>query len=569
MATAKAILDIAKAQIGTKATNYRVCKYNTWFYGKQVSGNDYHWCAVFVCWCFNQAKALNLLGGSAASALSMPVALRSFASCGYLAKAFMDRGQLTKPKTLAQGMSASDLKIGDVVFFHWSTEKSTLIPGTYVSDHVGIIEKVNSDGTIQTVEGNTGDLINGQVLRRVRSISVVSCTAHPKYATAVSIKGKKGVDISYANGNIDLSKVKKAGYDYVMIRCGYGSNIKDQDDAQFESNAKKAESLGMPWGVYLFSYATNQKEAKSEVEHIIRLLKNKKPTLPIALDVEAADYYKKHNVYNKASITAIVSTILKGIKAAGLYPMLYTGKYWLDGYDGVTGVIDKSVWSKYDIWLASWTKKCTYSGSNLGFWQYGGETNLIESNSIPGVGVIDKDLAYKDYPKIIMDGGYNGWAKGSGGDTPTPPKYVIPDMLYRVRAGGKWFKEVDNLSSYAGKRGVAITDVAIKASRGRVKYRVHVKGGGWLPYVSGYNTSDAVNGYAGNGKQIDAVEIYYYTPTDVFNEIGGSLRAEYRVSPVGGNYYDWQFDNEVGNGQDGYAGSFGKSIDRLQLTLCR
>lgn len=229
----------------------------------------------------------------------------------------------------------------------------------------------------------------------------------------MSLANKKGVDISYANGNIDLARVKSAGYAGVMIRCGFGSNIVSQDDSQFVSNVNKAEKLGLPWGVYLYSYATNQSEAKSEVAHIVRLLKGRKPTLPVALDVEDSAYYSKYGCYNKASLTSIVGAILSGIKEAGYYPALYTGKYWLDTY------IDKSVYSKYDIWIAAWLKQCNYSGSNLGIWQYGGETNLIESNSITGVGVIDKDLFYKDYPTIIKAGGYNNWAKSSSTTTTT------------------------------------------------------------------------------------------------------------------------------------------------------
>ena len=229
----------------------------------------------------------------------------------------------------------------------------------------------------------------------------------------MSIANTKGVDISYANGNISLDKVKAAGYNPVMIRCGFGSNITSQDDSQFASNVAKAEKLGMPWGVYLYSYATNLTEAKSEVAHITRLLKGKKPTLPIALDVEDSAYYSKYGCYNKTALTSIVGTILQGIKDAGYYPALYTGKYWLDTY------IDKSVYSKYDIWIAAWLKQCNYSGSNLGIWQYGGETNLIDGNSIAGVGVIDKDLFYKDYPTIIKAGGYNNWTKSSSTTTTT------------------------------------------------------------------------------------------------------------------------------------------------------
>ena len=126
--------------------------------------------------------------------------------------------------------------------------------------------------------------------------------------------------------------------------------------------------------------------------------------------------------------------------------------------------------------------------------------------------------------------------------------------------------EVKNLADFAGIKGKAITDVAIKVTKGKVKYRVHIKGGGWLPYVTGYNINDHINGYAGNGKVIDAIEIYYSTPKD-YSDKYGYLKAKYRVSPLNGNYYSYQYDNEKSNGQDGYAGLFGKNIDKLQIVL--
>lgn len=223
----------------------------------------------------------------------------------------------------------------------------------------------------------------------------------------MSLVGAKGVDISYANGDIDLNKVKEAGYSFVMIRCGYGSDISSQDDAQFENNVRKAEALGIPWGVYLYSYATNVSEAQSEVEHVKRLLKGKKPTMPIALDVEDTAWYQKHGCYNRLALSAIVGAFIQGIKAAGYYPMLYTGYYEIRDY------LTADVVNSCDIWLAEWCRYPDYAKDNLGMWQYGGETNLIESNSISGVGVIDKDKCYKDYPTIIKNGGYNGWGKGA------------------------------------------------------------------------------------------------------------------------------------------------------------
>ena len=112
--------------------------------------------------------------------------------------------------------------------------------------------------------------------------------------------------------------------------------------------------------------------------------------------------------------------------------------------------------------------------------------------------------------------------------------------------------------------GGRITDIAIKSDKGSLWYQVHVLGGGWLPKVTGYNWNDHNNGYAGNGKPIDAVRVYFITPDDIVSR-HGYQKAQYRVSPVKGNYYSWQYDNETVNGQDGYAGCFGKSIDRFQL----
>lgn len=110
-----------------------------------------------------------------------------------------------------------------------------------------------------------------------------------------NIVNTKGVDISEFNGDISLKTVKNAGYQWVMIRCGYGQNITSQDDEYFATNVAKAEALGMPWGVYHFSYACSKDEAKSELAHIDRLLKQEArkghyPTLPVALDIEPTDY---------------------------------------------------------------------------------------------------------------------------------------------------------------------------------------------------------------------------------------------------------------------------------------
>ena len=148
----------------------------------------------------------------------------------------------------------------------------------------------------------------------------------------------------------------------------------------------------------------------------------------------------------------------------------------------------------------------------------------------------------------------------------TSSKKPVITFKYRVKAGGKWYSEVHNLNDYAGVEGKAITDIAIGVDKGSVKYQVHIKGGSWLPYVTGYNISDKNNGYAGNGEPIDAIRVYYNTPADYAKKYGYQ-KAQYRVSPLNGNYYGWQYDDEVNKskGLDGYSGVFGKEIDKFQI----
>ena len=225
-------------------------------------------------------------------------------------------------------------------------------------------------------------------------------------ANIAAFKTMKGVDISSMNGSVDMNKLKAAGYQFVMIRCGYGGDYTSQDDSRFEENVRKAEAAGLYWGTYLYSYALNTTQAKSEVAHTLRLLEGKKPTMPVAFDMEDGDGYKANHGNPSGEVLAqICGTYLSGIAEAGYYPILYTGTYYLNHI-----ITDKSVTGKYDLWVAQWYTECQYKASNVGMWQYGGETNYLESPYITGLsGMFDKDFCYKDYPDIIKAYGYNNW----------------------------------------------------------------------------------------------------------------------------------------------------------------
>ena len=97
---------------------------------------------------------------------------------------------------------------------------------------------------------------------------------------------KKGIDVSFWNGTIDWEKVKADGIDFAIIRCGYGMDYASQDDTQWERNVSECERLGIPYGVYLYSYANATTNASSEADHVLRLLQGHNPTYPVYYDLE-------------------------------------------------------------------------------------------------------------------------------------------------------------------------------------------------------------------------------------------------------------------------------------------
>lgn len=195
-----------------------------------------------------------------------------------------------------------------------------------------------------------------------------------------------GIDVSTHNGKPDWAKVKADGVKFAMIRMGIGSDISSQDDKEFERNVSECDRLGIPWGAYLYSYALNVNDAKSEVEHAKRLLKGKKPTYPIAFDMEDADGYKKKNgMPSNSTLVDICETFLSALEKEGYKVTLYASLSWLDNQ------LNNSKLDKYDKWVAQWGPKCTYGGE-YSLWQYtsDGEVNGID-------GRVDLNYSYKDF----------------------------------------------------------------------------------------------------------------------------------------------------------------------------
>ena len=80
----------------------------------------------------------------------------------------------------------------------------------------------------------------------------------------------KGIDISAWQSTPNFEKVKAAGVQFVIARAGYGKN---NIDKQFHRNAAECNRLGIPLGVYWFSYATNAQEAAQEARYCLEAVK--------------------------------------------------------------------------------------------------------------------------------------------------------------------------------------------------------------------------------------------------------------------------------------------------------
>ena len=359
----------------------------------------------------------------------------------------------------------------------------------------------------------------------------------------------KGIDVSKHQGKIDWTKVKAAGVQFAMLRAGYG-RYDQQKDERFEEYYAGATAVGIPVGAYHYSYAMNAEQAKQEAQTFLGWIDGKQFAYPVAFDIEDA----KQSGLSTAVISDIIRAFCDTVKAAGYYVVVYANKSWLDTK------IDADCKAKYDIWLAQWTSKPTFTGK-YGMWQY------TSAGTVDGIGGrVDMDMAYKDYPTLIQAGGYNGYkAEAPNHAVSAQPANDHIDVEYQTYTGKYWLGWVENYNEknadgYAGITGKAVNAIRAGLSKGKIKYRVHTKGGKWYPWVTNYNTKNT-DGYAGVlGKEIDMLQM---TLVDL-----PGYAVEYRVSTVGGGYLPWVRNYNTTN-PNGYAGITGKPIDRVQIRVVK
>ena len=214
-----------------------------------------------------------------------------------------------------------------------------------------------------------------------------------------------GLDVSSWQGaSLNFNRIKNAGYDYVILRAGT-TNGKDTCFETYYTNAKAA---GLDVGVYYYSYATSVSAVKSDMEDFISYIAGKKYEYPVYFDYEDST----QQALSSSVSQQICLTAMDMLAAEGYLVGLYTGKYFS------TQLPISTICAKYEIWIAHYLSSGVSGYDGTGdYWKYGptyasqyGMYQFTDSVWINGYGPYDGDVCYKDYPAIVKQYGFNGYA---------------------------------------------------------------------------------------------------------------------------------------------------------------
>jgi len=191
-----------------------------------------------------------------------------------------------------------------------------------------------------------------------------------------------GIDVSKYQGDIDWSKVKKAGVEFAMIRMGTQYYFGEEYivDPYFEKNIKGALENDIKVGIYFYSYATDAKEGRKQAQFVIDHIKKYDVTFPVAFDWESYSTWNELGI-SLFDLQSAANAFQDEIKKAGYTPIQYGSKNYLNAF-----------WEpiKYDTWVAHYTNNQTDYDKEYKMWQ------LCNNGLVDGINAdVDINVYYK------------------------------------------------------------------------------------------------------------------------------------------------------------------------------
>ena len=203
------------------------------------------------------------------------------------------------------------------------------------------------------------------------------------FKLTVSGSAVKCLDISTWQGYVDFNKVKSAGYNYVILRAGFGRE-NSQKDNTFERNYANAKAAGIKVGVYWFSYSTSPSDAYREANACLYCLNGKRLDMPVYYDLEYQPAMSMSNSNYTQMALNFCSTIKKAGYKSGVYSSASVYGYLLNRQTLINNGVS--------IWNAQWSSYCSVP---CDIWQYSekGQVNgisaSVDMNYIPNLNVVD------------------------------------------------------------------------------------------------------------------------------------------------------------------------------------
>lgn len=242
----------------------------------------------------------------------------------------------------------------------------------------------------------------------------------------------QGIDVSKWQGKIDWQKVKAAGIQFAILRAGYGDTISypSQKDETFEYNYSECKRLGIPVGVYWYSYATTVEAAKQEAQSCIATLKGKCFEYPVYYDVEEA------KIFATGKTNEIGQSFFTVMEAANYYTGWYT-------FRSAAQNLNERSRTRYTMAIAEYADKLHYNYP-YDIWQYSstGRVNGISTN-------VDMDYCYTDFPTIIKQRGKNGYTSKTKNITAVKgDTFIHGKKVYKVVPGKSVTVSTEGVKSY-------------------------------------------------------------------------------------------------------------------------
>ena len=210
-----------------------------------------------------------------------------------------------------------------------------------------------------------------------------------------------GIDVSMYQGTIDWATVAASGIEFAIIRVGYRGTSAGGfgEDPNAVYNLQEAEKNGVKIGIYFYSTAISEEEAREEADWICDYIASYSVTYPIALDCEGFEKegHRQHSL-TKEERTDIAIAFMDRIYENGYTPMIYGD---IKSFEGDAKWDTSRMEDRYKIWIAWYNQdisdieyKPDYNGK-CDMWQY---SNHGHVSGIPAE--VDLDVAYFGYDGI-------------------------------------------------------------------------------------------------------------------------------------------------------------------------